>query len=174
MRLPHQHTKRHSLLAFATLVLTPNTLLAATIGTSQTVDFSPTVVSNFCDISTTGGSLGVERKRGMITSDASQAGNFSGTQSPGTIAVVSNLTASGTIIVDPPKLSGGTEASTSEIKLGNGSYSSTAESLNLGSDGNLSSTNVHVRFTTTGNGNKFANGTYSAVATVTCTDNAAR
>ncbi len=146
--------------------------MAATIGASQNVDFSPTVVSNFCDINTTGGSLAVERKRGVITSDSSLSGTFSGTQTPGTIAVVSNLTSAGTVIVDPPKLSGGTAATASELKLGNGSYSSTAQSLNLGSDGNLASTNLHVRFSTTGNGNKFANGTYSAVATVTCTDDA--
>ena len=148
--------------------------MAATIGASQNVDFSPTVVSNFCDITTTGGSLAVERKRGLITSDSSLSGTFSGTQTPGTIAVVSNLTSAGTVIVDPPTLSGGTAATASELKLGNSSYSSTAQSLNLGSDGNLASTNLHVRFSTTSNGNKFANGTYNAVATVTCTDDANR
>ncbi len=160
--------------ALLSLVLLPATTMAATIGTSQNVDFSPTVVNNFCDITTTGGSLAVERKRGLITSDSSLSGTFSGTQAPGTIAVVSNLTSAGTVIVDPPKLSGGTAATTSEVKLGNGPYSSTAQSLNLGSDGNLPSTNLHVRFSTSSNGNRFANGTYNAVATVTCTDDANR
>ncbi len=156
------------------LVFMPATTLAAPIGASQNVDFSPTVVSNFCDITTTGGALAVEKKRGLITSDSTLSGTFNGTQAPGTIAVVSNLTSAGTVIVDPPKLSGGTAASTSELKLGNSSYSSTAQSLNLGSDGNLPSTNLNVRFSTTSNGNKFANGTYNAVATVTCTDDATR
>ena len=151
-------------------LLSPNNLLAATIGASKSVDFSPTVVSNFCDISTTGGSLAVEKKRGLITSDSSQPGNFSGTQGPGTISVVSNLTAQGTIVVDPPKLTGLTPATTSEIKLDSGNYNNSPQSVTLGSDGNLASTNLHVRFTTNDNNSKFANGTYSAVATVTCTD----
>jgi len=160
--------------ALLSVVLMPTTTLAASIGTSQNVDFSPTVVNNFCDITTTGGSLAVEKKRGLITSDSGLAGTFSGTQAPGTIAVVSNLTSAGTVIVDPPKLSGTTAATMSELKLGNGAYSGDPQSLNLNSEGNLASTNLHVRFSTTGNGNKFANGTYNAVATVTCTDDAKR
>ncbi|NDG74394.1 MAG: hypothetical protein EBX49_03460 [Synechococcaceae bacterium WB8_1B_136] len=149
-------------------------MLAATIGATHSVDFSPTLVSNFCDITSTAGSLAVEKKRGLITSDASLSNNFSGTPSAGTLSVASNLTSTGTVIVDPPKLSGGTTASTSELKLGNGAYTNTPQSMNLGTDGNLASTNLHVRFTTTANSNKFANGTYSAVATVTCTDDATR
>ena len=168
------HRQRLGHAALLSAVLFPNATLAATVGASQSVEFSPTVVSNFCDITTSGGALAVERKRGLISSDSSLAGSFSGNQMPGSIAVVSNLTSAGTVIVDPPKLSGGTAATTSELKLGNGSYSSTAQSLNLGSDGNLPSTNLNVRFSTTGNGNKFANGTYSAMATVTCTDDASR
>ncbi len=168
---PFQRVGHAALLTFAFI---PNTLMAATIGNSKIVDFSPTVVSNFCDISTTGGSLAVEKKRGLITSDSSLSGTFSGTQMPGTVSVVSNLSSDGTVIVDPPTLSGATAATKSELKLGNGSYSSDAQSLNLDNDGNLASTNLHVRFSTTGNNNKFANGTYNAMATVTCTDDATR
>ena len=174
MQRLHQHLKRHYPLVMASLILSPNALLAATVGAGDNVNFSPTVVSNFCDVSSTGGTLAVEKKRGVITSDASQSGNFNGPQAPATIAVASNLTATGTVVVDPPVLTGGTAATSSEVKLGSGSYNSTAQSLNLGSDGSLANTNVHVRFSTTSNGNRFANGTYGAVATVTCTDNGAR
>lgn len=167
-----QRRQRFCHAALLSLVLSPNALMAATVGGVQNVDFSPTVVNNFCDISTTGGSLAVERKRGLITSDSGQPGSFTGTQAPGTIAVVSNLSSAGAVIVDPPQLTGVTAPTTSELKLGGGSYASTAQNLNLGADGNIASTNLHVRFTTTSNGNRFANGTYSAVATVTCTDDA--
>lgn len=97
----------------------------------------------------------------MIRSDSSIGGagsSFSGTQGPGKIAVVSSLTASGAVIVDPPVLTGTTAATTSEFKLG--------------IDGDVASTPLHVRFSTTQTGGKFANGTYSAVSTVTCTDDA--
>lgn len=156
------------------LALMPSSTMAATIGATQSVDFSPTVVNNFCDISTTGGSLAVEKKRGLITSDSSQSGAFSGTQAPGTITVVSNLSTDGAVIVDPPKLTGTTAPTTSELKIGNGFYSSQAQIVKVGSDGNLASTNLNVRFSTTANNGKFANGTYDAVATVTCTDNGTR
>ena len=156
------------------LALMPSTTIAATIGASQNVDFSPTVVNNFCDISTTGGSLAVEKKRGLITSDSSESGTFSGTQAPGTITIVSNLSAEGAVIVDPPKLSGTSAPTSSELKIGNGSYSSQAQIIKVGSDGNLASTNLNVRFSTNTNNGKFANGTYDAVATVTCTDNGTR
>lgn len=149
-------------------------MLAATIGAKQSVDFAPTLVSNFCDITSTAGSLAVEKKRGLITSDSSLSNSFSGTPSAGTLSVASNLTSSGTVIVDPPTLTGGTTATSNELKLGNSAYTNTPQSVNLGSDGNLASTNLHVRFTTTANSNRFANGTYSAVATVTCTDDATR
>ena len=167
-----QRRQRFCHAALLSMVLSPHALMAATVGGVQNVDFSPTVVNNFCDISTTGGSLAVERKRGLITSDSGQPGSFTGTQAPGTIAVVSNLSSAGAVIVDPPLLTGATAPTTSELKLGGGSYASTAQNLNLGADGNIASTNLHVRFATTGNGNRFANGTYSAVATVTCTDDA--
>ena len=82
--------QRISHAALLSLVLLPTTTMAATIGAGQNVDFSPTVVNNFCDITTTGGSLAVERKRGLITSDSSLSGTFSGTQTPGTLAARHN------------------------------------------------------------------------------------
>jgi hypothetical protein len=166
---PHQRFLHAALLS---LVVTPNALFAATVGGVQTVDFSPTVVNNYCDVSTTGGSLVVEKKRGLITSDSGLTGTFNGTGVPGTLAVASNLISTGSVIVDPPVLKGGTAADTSELRLGSSStWANTAQTLTPGSDGNIASTNLHVRFTTTSNGSKFANGTYNAVATVTCTDN---
>jgi hypothetical protein len=83
--------------------------------------------------------------------------------------VVSNLSNSGSVVVDPPSLTGGTTPGTSELKLNTGSYGSAAQTLNLDADGNIAKADVHVRFTTANN-SKFANGTYSAAATVTCTD----
>lgn len=175
--MPHslQFRERICHAALLSLSVAPNALMAATVGSVQKVDFSPTVVSQFCDVTTTAGSLAVEKKRGLITSDSSIGGagsSFNATQGPGTIAVVSSLTASGAVIVDPPVLTGTTAATTSEFKLGSGSYTNTAQVLQLGSDGDVASTPLHVRFSTTQSGGKFANGTYSAVSTVTCTDDA--
>lgn len=168
-----QRRQRFCHAALLSLVLSPHALMAATVGGVQKVDFSPTVVSQFCDVSTTGGSLAAEKKRGLITSDSAAGAtgsSFTGTQGPGTIAVVSNLNSTGAVVVDPPQLTGPTAATTSELKLGSASYVSAAQSLKLTDDGSLASTPLHVRFTTTSTGGKFANGTYSAVATVTCTD----
>jgi hypothetical protein len=171
---PHQRFLHAALLS---LVVAPNALFAATVGGVQKVDFSPTVVSQFCDVSTTGGSLAAEKKRGLITSDSAggaTGSSFTGTQGPGTIAVVSNLNSTGAVIVDPPQLTGPTKATTSEFKLGTDAYGTAAQSLKLKDDGTLASTALHVRFTTTDTGGKFANGTYSAVATVTCTDDGSK
>ena len=105
----------------------------------------------------------------MITSDSAESGNFPGTRAPGTIAVVSNLGSTGAVVVDPPVLTGGTTPNSSELKLNSGAYDPKAQTLKLDADGNIAKADVHVRFTTASN-SKFANGTYSAVATVTCTD----
>jgi hypothetical protein len=116
--------------------------------------------------------LGVSRNRQLITSDSSESGTYTGTRTAGTIAATSNLSNTGTLFVDDAKLSGGpTAASTSQIKLTGGSSGSwgTTDSIKLNTEGSLPSTSVNVKFVPTGS--RFENGTYTAAATVTCTDN---
>lgn len=73
-------------------------------------------------------------------------------------------------MIDPPSLTGGTFATVSELSVNGSAYSSVAYPLSLDDTGTLATTPVNVRFSTTENKSKFANGTYSAMATVTCTD----
>ena len=165
---------RLHLVVFAALLnicLAESPLNAATIGSTQKVQFGYMVIGSFCTIDAKAGSLGVEKKRGLITSDSTVAGDFNGNRAAATISVVSNLTSAGTIIVDPPVLTGGTAATASELRIGNSAYSTASRALNLGVDGGLANTSLNVRFSTTSNGGRFANGTYGAVATITCTDN---
>lgn len=158
-------------LALADVGVPVSGLMAATVGSGQRVEFGYTVIGDFCNITAGSGSLAVERKRTLIISDASSVGSYVGTRAPGTITIQSNLSSGGAIIIDPPRLSGGTAASASELKVGNGAYSVAPQILNLGADGSISKANLNVRFYTTGNGGRFANGTYGAMTTVTCTDN---
>lgn len=152
-------------------ILVPTSTLAGTIGANEPVGFGPTVVSSFCDISTGAGSLGVAKDRRLITSDASETGPFSGSLSPASISAASNLSGTGALVVDAPTLGGGpTAATTGQVRLGSGAWGTTG-TVSLGADGSLSATNVNVKFQTTNNSNKFANGTYTASATATCTDN---
>jgi hypothetical protein len=82
---------------------------------------------------------------------------------------VSNLGSTGAVVVDPPVLTGGTKPNTSELKLNSGPYDLNPQALKLDADGSIAKASVDVRFTAASN-SKFANGTYSAVTTVTCTD----
>ena len=158
--------------SLAASIFSPGVTWAASIGNTEPVGFGPTVVNSFCEIQTGAGSLGVSRNRQLITSDSSEGGTYTGTRTAGTISATSNLSNTGSLFVDDAKLSGGpTSASTSEVKLTGGSSGAwgTSDSIKLNSDGSLPATSVNVKFIPTGS--RFENGTYTAAATVTCTDN---
>jgi hypothetical protein len=75
-------------------------------------------------------------------------------------------------VIDPPILTGGTIATSNALSVDSGvNFKETSVALLLDSAGTLKSTPVDVKFTTTNNKGKFANGTYSAQTKVTCTDN---
>jgi len=143
---------------------------AGIIGTPSELKFSPAILSSFCDLNIGNGSLGSNVNRQQITSDANEKGQYSGSRTSGSISAVSNLDNSGAVVIDPPSLTGGTFATVSELSVNGSAYSSVAYPLSLDDTGTLATTPVNVRFSTTENKSKFANGTYSAMATVTCTD----
>jgi hypothetical protein len=99
----------------------PSPVTAATIGNTGLVNFSAIVVSSFCDIITNAnGSLAVSKDRSLITSDISLPGPFSGTPSPATFSVTSNLDTTGAVIVDGATLSSGntgSTATTSQVRV---------------------------------------------------------
>ncbi|MFZ9271567.1 MAG: hypothetical protein ACO23C_10050 [Prochlorococcaceae cyanobacterium] len=143
---------------------------AAQVGASQSVNFGQALISSSCTLSSSDGSIGVRTNRSLITSDSGETGNFNGNLAAATIAAVSNLTSNGFIRVDNPTLTGGsTQATTSQVRMGTGSWDTSAQ-VNLDNDGTLATTPLHVRFSTTNDNNRFANGTYSASATVSCYD----
>ncbi|MEY4430647.1 MAG: hypothetical protein RLZZ533_583, partial [Cyanobacteriota bacterium] len=72
--------------------------------------------------------------------------------------------------VENPTLAGGTQATTSQVRLGSSGTWGTSAQSNLGTDGAMAATPMHVRFSTTNNNSRFANGTYTATATVSCYD----
>jgi hypothetical protein len=152
----------------------PTTTLASTIGAPGTLQFSPAILSSFCDLNIGNGSLGSNVNRQVITSKAAEPGQYSGTRTAGSIAAVSNLDNLGAVVIDPPTLTGTTAATVSQLSVNGGGYSIAAASLPLDSSGTLATTPIDVRFSTTNNNNKFANGTYSAQTTVTCTDNGSK
>ena len=143
---------------------------AGTIGTPDLLEFNPVILSSFCDVSVVNGSLGSKVNRQEITSDAGAAGNYSGSRISGSISALSNLNTSGAVVIDPPSLTGGTAATSNQLGFNGEGYTSSAVPLQLDDDGTLASTPVNVMFLTSNNNNKFANGTYSAQALVTCTD----
>ena len=142
----------------------------AQVGTTQSVNFGQALVSNSCTLSTSDGSIGVRTNRNMITSDQSEGGSYNGALVPATISVSSNLTSTGFVRVESPALSGGTTATAAQVKLGSsGAWGSTAQAF-LGADGSMAAMPLHVKFTTTNNNGRFATGTYTASATVSCYD----
>ncbi len=156
------------------LITAPGAAFAATVGSGGTVNFGQTVVSNSCAISATDGSIGVSGNRNLITSDSGAgtgSAKFNGTLAAASISALSNLTITGSVIVETPTLSGGSTPSSSELKIGNTGWSAQKMVLPLGSEGELASTPVHVKFSPPA-GSKFANGTYTASTTVTCSDSA--
>ncbi|MEB3209454.1 MAG: hypothetical protein VKK63_11125 [Synechococcus sp.] len=155
-------------LGAGTYLTTP--AFAGTIGTPSDLKFNPAILSSFCDLNIGNGSLGSNVNRQQITSDATQPGKYSGSRTSGSISAVSNLDNSGAVVIDPPSLTGGTPATVSQLSVNGSAYSSVAYPLSLDATGTLATTPVNVKFSTTNNNNKFANGTYSAMATVTCTD----
>ena len=110
----------------------------------------------------------MKEDRSQLTSDSSELGNHIGTRTAGSFSVSSNVPG-GIVVVSAPTLSGGTAATTSQLKVGSGSYAA-SDTVSL-SNGIVGSTPVNVKFSTTNNSNIFANGTYSATVLVTCTDN---
>ena len=143
---------------------------AAQVGASQSVNFGQALISSSCTLSTSDGSIGVRTNRSLITSDSGETGNFNGNLAAATVAAVSNLTSSGFVRVDNPTLTGGSTAATSsQVRMGSGSWDTSAQ-VNLDTEGSLPITPLHVRFSTTNDNNRIANGTYSASATVSCYD----
>lgn len=153
----------------ALLISAPTAGFTATVGSPQSVDFGSTVINSTCTLAATGGSVGVRTNRTLITSSAAEGGNFTGNLAPASISALSNLTSTGFVTVDTPRLSGPTAATTSEVKIDGGTWGSSAK-VNLGTEGDLAATPVHVRFTTTSNNSRFTPGNYAASATVTCSD----
>jgi tellurite resistance protein len=141
----------------------------AQVGPSQGVNFGQALINSACTVSTSDGSIGVRSNRSLITSDSLEGGNFNGTLAAATVSAVSNLTTTGFVKVDNPTLTGATGATTAQVKLGTGTWGSSGQ-VNLGADGTLAATPLHVKFSTTSNNNRFANGTYTASATVSCYD----
>jgi len=152
----------------------PTTTLAASIGSPGDLKFSPAILSSFCDLNIGNGSLGSNVNRQEITSDNAQPGQYAGTRTAGSIAATSNLDTTGAVVIDPTVLTGTTSATSNELSVDSGvKYQQASIALPLDGNGTLKSTQVDVRFSTTNNKGKFANGTYSAQAKVTCTDNGA-
>ncbi len=150
----------------------PSPVTAATIGNTGLVNFSAIVVSSFCDIITNAnGALAVTKNRKQITSDISLPGPFTGTPSAATFSVTSNLDGTGAVIVDGATLSGTTVATLNQVRVNSSLLYADTEQVALDSNGSLAPTTVNVKFETKNNNNKFANSTYTASATLTCTDN---
>jgi hypothetical protein len=146
------------------------TAAAAQVGPNQSVNFGQALISNSCTLTTSDGSMGVRTNRSLITSDVGEGGNYNGTLAAATITAASNLTSTGFVKVENPTLGGGTGATSAQVRLGTtGAWGSTAQA-NLGTDGSMSAVPLHVRFSTTSNNGRFANGTYTASATVSCYD----
>lgn len=143
---------------------------AAQVGPNQPVNFGQAVINSACTLSTTDGSIAVRTNRSLITSDTLEGGNFNGTLSPATISATSNLTNNAFVKVENPSLTGTTAATSSQLRLGSSGTWGTSGQVNLAADGTLASTPLHVKFSTTSNNNRFANGTYTASATVSCYD----
>jgi len=158
-----------SLLLSPTLIGSFCSVGAAQVGPNQGVNFGQALITNSCTLTTSDGSIGVRTNRSMITSDTAEGGNFNGTLAAATISAQSNLNNIGFVQVDNPTLTGTTAATTSQVKLGSGAWGASGQ-VNLGPDGSLASTPLHVKFSTTNNGTRFANGTYTASATVSCYD----
>ena len=153
----------------------PTTTLAVTIGSPGDLKFSPAILSSFCDLNIGNGSLGSNVNRQEITSDNALPGQYAGTRTAGNIAATSNLDTSGAVVIDPPVLTGGTLATSNGLSVDSGAkYQETSIALPLDATGTLKATPVDVKFLTTNNKGKFANGTYSAQARVTCTDDGAK
>jgi len=150
-------------------LLAPNPVRAVTVGAATPVNYTPVVVSSFCNITESNGALGFIQNAKTITSDINEIGNYSAGRSAASFSVASNLV-TGTVIIDAPLLTGPTAANTSELRIGSGTYSASAVTAPLDANGALASTTVNVKFTTAAT-SKFANGTYGATATLTCTDN---
>jgi hypothetical protein len=112
----------------------------------------------------------VRTNRSLITSDVAEGGNYNGTLAAATVAATSNLTSTAFVKVENPTLAGGTQATTSQVRLGSSGTWATSAQTNLGTDGSMAATPMHVRFSTTNNNSRFANGTYTATATVSCYD----
>lgn len=141
---------------------------AAPVGGPNTVRYRAGVVANLCNMVTTDGELAAQNDRTLISSDVSQFGAnaYSGSPSPATVAIRTNMGNTAVIVADQPLLSGGTAASVSQVSMNGQSYGSVSK-LSTGADGNLDA-DINVRFTP--QGSAFQNGVYTATAIVTCTD----
>jgi len=143
---------------------------AAQVGPSQGVNFGQALINSSCTLTTSDGSIGVRTNRSLITSDSGEGGNYNGTLANASVSATSNLTSNAFVKVENPTLTGTTPATTSYVRLGSDGTWGSAAQVNLGADGTLASTPLHVKFSTTNNGNRFANGTYTASTTVSCYD----
>jgi hypothetical protein len=170
--MPNFAPLRHG--SLITLLIAPNLLLAAhaaSVSGTEQLGFGQTVVNSQCAITPSNGAIGVKKDKTLITSDSSITGQYNSTPSAASISVTSNLTEAAKVIVDNVTLSGPTAATLSQVRLGSGTTYDNSAMVDLGTDGALASTAVNVKFETTNNKGRFDNGTYTASATVTCTDN---
>jgi len=149
-------------------VTSASTAALAQVGSQQNVNFGQALITNSCTLTTSDGSIGVSKNRNLITSDIGEGGTYNGALAAATVTAASNLTSNGFVKVENPLLSGGTVASTSQVRLGSSGAWGTTAQANLGTDGSMNAVPLHVRFSTTSNNNRFANGTYTASATVSC------
>lgn len=157
-------------LGAGTCLTTP--AFAGAVGLPSDLKFSPAILSSFCDLNIGSGSLGSNSNRKEITSDNALPGQYSGSRTAGSIAATSNLDTTGAVVIDPPVLTGGTNATSNELTVyGSGKYQEQSIALSLDDSGTLKSTLIDVKFTTTENKGRFADGVYGAQANVTCTDN---
>lgn len=139
-------------------------LQAATIGSPTTADYAQTVIGDECSVEALNGALGFSPDKTTITSNPGVG--TQGSAAPSNVSVSTNL-ANVTLVADAPTLTlqtGTPAANTGTVRFGTNVFSA-SNAVELANNG---SANLDVRFVTTSGA--FANGTYTATATITCTN----
>lgn len=139
-------------------------LQAATIGDPKTANYDQAILGDSCFVDATNGSLGFNTAKSTITSDSSVG--TQGSAAPSNVSVSTNL-AKVTLVADAPTLTlqtGTPAANNGTVRFGTNVFSA-SNAVELA---NNDSADLDVRFVTTSGA--FANGTYTATATITCTN----
>lgn len=161
----------HIGLAFSLLCgLSVESVKAGTIGTPTDANFNATTLDvEACAIQQTGGTLGYSLDRTGIGSSSAMLGiSPQGTPESALISVSTNLAAGQILIEDPVlTLAAGTATPTSSQVSVNGSATSGSAAVNIGAE-ELNEFTLDVMFSLTSG--RFVAGTYTAKATLTCTD----